>query len=83
MDSETELLIGLSQGELEALAESLLAPSAQTRLDDLLARNQENRISAGEKAELDHLLTRIDHLTLLKTRARYTLQHQAAGAAGS
>lgn len=83
MDNDTELLIGLSQGELEALAESLLAPSAQVRLDDLLARNPENQLTVGEKAELDRLLTTIDHLTLLKTRARYTLQRQAAGAAGS
>jgi hypothetical protein len=30
--------------------------------------------------ELDRLLERVDQLTVLKTRARYTLQHSQAGA---
>jgi len=80
MSKDSELLVGLSDGELEALAESLLAPSAQARLDELLARNAEIQISPEDKAELDRLLERIDQLTLLKTRARYTLHHQQAGA---
>ena len=80
MSEDPELLVGLSGGELEALAESLLSSTAQVRLDELLARNAENRISAKEQAELDRLLERIDQLTVLKTRARYTLHHQQAGA---
>ena len=36
MSNDSELLIGLSEWELEALADSLLAPSAQARLDELL-----------------------------------------------
>lgn len=83
MNADPELLTSLSHGELEALAESLLAPVAQARLDELLARNQENRLSAAEEIELDRLLTRVDQLTLLKTRARYTLAQQAAGAPGT
>jgi ribosome assembly protein YihI (activator of Der GTPase) len=62
------------------LAESLLAPSAQTRLDELLARNAESQLSSNEQSELDRLLERIDNLTILKTRARYTLHHQQAEA---
>lgn len=81
MNRNTELLIGLSHGELEALADSMLAPSAQSQLDDLLERNAENRLSADEVLDLDRLLARIDQLTILKTRARYTL-HQQMGAAG-
>lgn len=80
MSKDPELLVGLSDGELEALAESLLAPSAQARLDELLTRNAESQLSARDNAELDRLLERIDQLTLLKTRARYTLHHQQAGA---
>jgi hypothetical protein len=38
MSSDSELLVGLSYDELEALADSMLAPSAQQRLDDLLER---------------------------------------------
>jgi len=37
MSSTSEVLIGVSVKELEALADSLLAPAAQARLDDLLA----------------------------------------------
>ncbi|WP_230968452.1 hypothetical protein [Nostoc sp. WHI] len=71
---DTECLIGLGQAELLALAESMLAPAAQARLDGLLARNAESQLSDEELAELDRLLAQTDHLTLLKTRARYTLQ---------
>lgn len=83
MTTDPELLIGLSAGELEALSESLLAPSAQAHLDELLARNSEGQLSASETAELDRLLERVDQLTVLKTRAKYTLEHQKAGASGA
>jgi hypothetical protein len=72
-----ELLRGLSEEELQALAQSALAPADQSRLDDLLARNAEAQLSEVEQTELDRLLTYVDHLTLLKTRARYTLAHQS------
>lgn len=78
MNKHSELLIGLSDGELDALADSMLAPSAQARLDELLARNTENQLSAEEQAELDRLLDRVDQLTILKTRAKYTLHQKAA-----
>jgi len=78
MSNDPELLVGLSDGELDALAESRLAPSAQGRLDELLALNAENQLSAGEQAELDRLLDRVDQLTILKTRAKYTIHQKAA-----
>jgi hypothetical protein len=53
-----------------------LAPAAQARLNDLIARNKNHQLSVTEVAELDRLLESVDHLTLLKTRARYTLQQQ-------
>ena len=34
---DTDLLVGLSEAELQALAHSALAPAEQERLDDLLA----------------------------------------------
>jgi hypothetical protein len=73
MGTESELLVGLSQEELEALADSLLVPSAQSRMDDLLARNAESQLDPDEHQELDRLLAKVDQLTILKTRARYTL----------
>ncbi len=69
-----DILIGMSQAELQALAHSTLAPVAQSRLNELLVQNTENQLDDNELAELDLLLVQIDHLTLLKTRARYTLQ---------
>jgi hypothetical protein len=83
MTTEPEMLIGLSVGELEALSESLLAPAAQARLDYLLASNTEGRLSTDETEELERLLERVDQLSILKTRARYTLQLQKAGAPGA
>jgi hypothetical protein len=80
MNSNPDFLVGLSEGELEALAEGVLAPFAQARLDDLLARNAERQLAAHEQVELDRLLERVDQLTVLKTRARYTLRSQEVGA---
>lgn len=77
---DAECLTGLSQAELKALAESMLAPAAQTRLDKLLARNAENQLSADEIAELNSLLAQVDQLTILKTRARYTLNYSQKSA---
>jgi hypothetical protein len=80
MSTDPELLHGLSEGELEALSEGLLAPPAQARLDALLASNIDQSLSAAEQLELERLLERVDQLTVLKTRARYTLHQQRAGA---
>ncbi|BAZ23800.1 hypothetical protein NIES4073_46900 [Kalymmatonema gypsitolerans NIES-4073] len=71
--SDAEILTGLSQDELQALAESLLSPKAQVQLDDLLTQNAQNQLSADEIATLDRLLEQVDQLNILKTRARYTL----------
>ena len=78
MTKDPELLIGLSDGELEALAEGVLSPAAQIRLDELLARNTEGQLSATEQAELDRLLDRVDYLTTVETRARLTLHQRVA-----
>jgi hypothetical protein len=77
LTADPDLLTDLSQAELEALAESTLAPATQTRLDELLTRQTENQLSSEETVELDHLLEQIDQLNILKTRARYTLNQQS------
>ncbi len=74
---DAELLVGLSEAELQALAYSALAPAEQDRLDDLLARNADGQLSEADQVALDHLLHYVDQLSILKTRARYTLAHQA------
>jgi hypothetical protein len=77
MNGSSDLLTGLTVDELDALAGSLLAPAFQARLDDLLARKREKQLSAAEEKELDGLLHQTDQLTILKTRARYTLNQLA------
>jgi hypothetical protein len=82
VNKDPELLTGLSDGELEALAEGMLAPAVQMRLDELIASSKEHRLSPQEQVELDRLLMRADQLTLVKTRAKFTLRQQA-GVRGS
>jgi hypothetical protein len=43
-------------------------------LDDLLARNVEDKFSAEETKELDLLLMQVDELNLLEARAAAILQ---------
>ncbi|MFL5339418.1 MAG: hypothetical protein ACJ8F7_04550 [Gemmataceae bacterium] len=81
MSNDAEILVGMSAEELQALADGILAPAAHTRLDDLLARKNDRQIAAAEEAELDTLLRQVDQLTILKTRARYTLTREKALAA--
>jgi hypothetical protein len=71
--TDPELLLDLSHSELEALANSRLAPDEQARLDTLLNEQQQHPLSAAQMEEMDRLLAQIDQLTILKTRARYTL----------
>lgn len=73
---DPDLLIGLSQSELHALAICALAAEQQKRLDELLERNANSSLSPDETTELDKLLEAIDYLNVLKTRARYTLAQQ-------
>ena len=82
MSKTSELLTDLSMEELEALADCLLAPSAQVRLDELLSRRANTPLSATDESELNRLLQKADQLTILKTRARYTLNQANAEATG-
>ena len=69
---DDECLIGLSRDELQALADSKLAPAAQNQLDDLLVRNAESLLCADEIANLERLLAQVAQLTILKTRRMST-----------
>ena len=71
---DPEYLVGLTIDELKALASCKLALNEQDRLDRLIDRNTEDLLSEGESYDLDDLLEKVDHLTILKTRARYTLR---------
>jgi hypothetical protein len=73
MPDEVSLMV-TTEG-LTALADMALAPKSQSRLDDLLAKNVEGKLSTEETKELDVLLTQVDELNLVKARAAATL-HQ-------
>ncbi len=75
VDLDSELLINLSLEELQALAEGLLAPTLQTQLEGLLEQGTEHSLSSDEEATLNRMLLQIDQLNILKTRAKYTLNH--------
>lgn len=72
--SDEELSTGLSLEELQALANSQLASNEQVQLNELLTQNAENQLSTDAATTLDRLLTQVDHLNILRTRARYTLK---------
>ncbi len=74
MSAGSDLLIGLSESELRALAEGMLSPSHQERLSDLIQRNREGRLGQDEEEELDRLLAQVDSMNILKARAQRTLQ---------
>lgn len=61
---------------LRAPASASLAPRMHSKLDELLARNAEERLSESEQQQLDSIIQQIDELNLLKARAEYTLRHQ-------
>lgn len=74
--ADPDLLVGLSDAELQALADSVLVSRQQDRLSDLLRRNHDEGLSADEERELDRLLERVDQMNVLKARAMYTLQQR-------
>jgi hypothetical protein len=74
-DLDSELLTSLSLEELQALAEALLASTLHAQLEGLLEQGTEHPLSPDEEATLDRILLQIDHLNILKTRAKYTLNH--------
>lgn len=69
-----EPIIDLSDAELRVLADAVVAPGSQTRLQELLEKNRTSALSIEEEIALDDLLRQVDQVALLKARAQYTLQ---------
>ena len=67
-------VVGLTEGELKALAESVVAPDRQQRIQTLIELNRTQELSTKAEAELDELLAEIDQVVLLKARALHTLK---------
>lgn len=74
--TDPDLLLGLSESELQALAEGMLSPSHRERLTDLLRRHRQGHLSKNEESELDQLLAHVDSMNVLKARALRTLQQR-------
>ena len=74
---DPELLTGMTEVELTALAEGELAPNAQQQLRSLTEKSSEQTLSEDEVERLERLLEQVDYLNILKARARYTLQMRA------
>ncbi|PSB21542.1 hypothetical protein C7B65_02855 [Phormidesmis priestleyi ULC007] len=72
--SDEDLLTGLSLEELQALADSQLASTEQVQLGELLIQNADGQLPPEANTKIDLLLTQVDNLNILKTRARYTLK---------
>lgn len=66
-------LLGMSESELEALADAVVAPERQQQIEDLLAFNREGAMTAEQGVTLDNLIDEVDQVALLKARALYTL----------
>jgi len=69
-----EPLIGLSEAELHALADSVLASEHARRLKYLLRLQREKTLPPVLQAELDTLLAESDRIALVKAKASYTLK---------
>jgi hypothetical protein len=72
--ADPDLLSGMNEAELKALATGMLASPHQERLDSLLERNRQGRLSVDEARELDELVDYLDQMNALKARALLTLQ---------
>ncbi len=66
-------LPGMSEIELVALSQAVLAPGRQRRMKTLLQKNAAAALSDRDQQELDALLEEADRIALLKARAAYTL----------
>ncbi len=77
MPTDPDVLMNLSQPELQALAEGMLSSPHQQRLSDLLQQSRAGTMNHAEEVELDRLLEHVDYMNVLKARALYTLQRLA------
>ena len=69
-------LADMTQQELTALADAVVAPERQGQLRMFLEENRNDTLSSEGETALDSLLDEVDQVALLKARALYTLRLQ-------
>ena len=69
-----ELIIGLTDTELRALADAVVTDDRQERLQRLLSHNRARPLTQEEDTTLNDLLDEADQVALLKARALYSIQ---------
>ena len=69
-----DVLSGLTDKELHALADAMMPADKQRRLTRLLRKNSLGKIREQEIEELDALLVECQQISLLKVKALLTLQ---------
>ena len=74
LSPDPNLLAGLTEDELRALADGMLEAGHRERLAELLKRNREGELGKEENAELNRLIAGVDTMNILKARAMYTLR---------
>lgn len=67
-------LLGLSDDELKALADTVVAAERQQQIRTALRKQQRAALTAEENTKLDSWLAEVDQVALLKARAMYTLK---------
>lgn len=68
----------LTNEELKALADAIVAPERQQKIQVGLQKQRSRSITKSELHELDDLLKEADQVALLKARALYTLKLREA-----
>ncbi|MBC8231891.1 hypothetical protein H8E77_20260 [bacterium] len=73
-----DVLSGLTDGELHALADAMMPVDKQQRLTRLLHKNSSGTIRGKELENLDALLVECQQISLLKAKALLTLQKKGS-----
>jgi len=72
----SDVLLGLTNEELHALADAMMPADKQQRLTRLLRKNSSGTIKRKEIDDLDALLVECQQISLLKAKALLTLQQR-------
>lgn len=75
-DIKTQDLAQYNDEQLWAVVHQRLVWPQENRLRELIALGKEGQISEVEKVELEHLISLVDHITLLRSQALLLLKQR-------